>query len=248
MNINKSAEKDLSMKLCRIIFLKKYKLSSDEINELNKLFESYTTLDLHAPYDEISRYVYSEKDIKVIKGLSQSVDEKISNGVKMENDKYKAFHKSIIRHINLAVIQRSYIDETSKEASNVASDIAYEAKDVSNEAKKVKDKIYTDFITILGIFTAITFATFGGLQLLSNIFDHTDFSSLKNLGGSLFLGSCYIVGIYLILIVLLTGIKKLSQKNSEYIPSDDIKKQVYLVCFILGTIGVCLYIFGMFFN
>lgn len=55
--------------------------------------------------------------------------------------------------------------------------VDHQVSDLNNQiVDEIKNNVYSEFITILGIFTAITFAIFGGMNLLSNLF--------KNIGNT----------------------------------------------------------------
>ena len=60
----------------------------------------------------------------------------------------------------------------------------------NNIENKIKSKVYSEFIAILGIFTAITFAIFGGMNLLSNLFQNIG-STQASLGQTLILAAIF---------------------------------------------------------
>lgn len=112
------------------------------------------------------------------------------------------------RHIKLCCHQRDFITRNSKNAQNLAK----EARDVANEANKVKGKIYSEFISILGIFTAISFAMMGSIQVLGNIFKTVDPNN-KSIGYAMMAGGVYIIVLSTIIIVLLYGMSLLMEQK-----------------------------------
>lgn len=219
---------ELNSQFCNLIF-KNGSLTEEESDLLNSVVNSAVAMKIwHVPYEKITQTIYESSDNQ-IGGIVNSVDEKLANikaqseGQKVEIDKVRS---DTVRHMHLAIVQKQYID------SNLA-----QANEGLKHIKTIKDSIYTDFIAILGIFTAITFATFGGLQLIGNIFGKVTIFKLKNIGGALMLGAIFLLGMYLILIALLIGISKLNDKkyylsnNSVYIITTS-----FLTIFTVGFI------------
>lgn len=82
----------------------------------------------------------------------------------------------------------------------------------------MKSSIYPEFITILGIFTAITFAIFGGINTISSISSNLKISSKSPQSlGNLLIGAA-VLGIVLfgIITVLLAGISKIIDKEYKF--------------------------------
>lgn len=173
-------------------------------------------------------------------------------------------HIELSKIQKIAIIKESLkAKDTAKDAINVserAIDTSNEAKKIAKEVKKIADKvkeesdeasdnlremndikskIYTDFISILGIFTAITFATFGGIQMLANVFGKAETSSHGQLGNVLILGSIYILGTYFLLLALLEGISRLT-KDKGYVSSKWISRLIISFCVLLIIIGIVL--------
>ena len=91
-----------------------------------------------------------------------------------------------------------------EEKQNSLSDSINEQKKIIGKQKKIIEdqqhsfqkttgkinSIYSEFITILGIFTAITFAIFGGMNLLTNLFKNTG-STASSLGYTLIIAAIF---------------------------------------------------------
>ena len=92
----------------------------------------------------------------------------------------------------------------------------------SNIENKIKSNVYSEFITILGIFTAITFAIFGGMNLLSNLFQKIG-STFTSLGQTLILVAIFGLVMWGIIELLFYWISKIKgitdstkDKNKKY--------------------------------
>lgn len=196
--------KKLNDAFCSLIF-KQNALTREENDKLNNVVNSAIKLyEWHVPYELITEKIYGT-DIKHLEEITNSVQEKLANissESKSDNDKIIKLRFDTVRHIHLAIVQKKYID------SNIV-----EAQKELTEIKEVKGSIYSDFIAILGIFTAITFATFGGLELIGNVFGNIHKFTFVNIGGALMLGAIYLLGMYLILIALLIGVSKLNDRK-----------------------------------
>lgn len=236
MNINNISPKEYEKLLCDIIFQKCTEFNETDVIEQKEILN--TIVDYlkatHVPYDSITRTVFDIDDFDRMEELCNTACEKL-NAVKANNPSDKNGKKYVSdfqRHIKLSKIQKIAIMEESLKASNIANKAKTTLEEVSvefNSVNDIKSKIYTDFISILGIFTAITFATFGGLQLLGNVFGQNASKDIHALGSALVLGSLYIYGTYLLLLALLTGIHKLMRVNNydkKKKPKDEVNDTV----------------------
>ncbi|MBC6369738.1 hypothetical protein ERK17_02480 [Lactobacillus kullabergensis] len=104
------------------------------------------------------------------------------------------------------------INETSDEMESQKKELKTYAETTVSD---IKSSIYTDFIAILGIFTAITFAIFGGIQAIGSITSNLDISSNnpQSLGNLLICASILGILLYGIITVLFAGIDKLTKRT-----------------------------------
>ncbi len=175
----------------------------EEIAQLgvNRLpYDSITTkvLDINEKIDdeELSEsFDYLMNEItEALKGI---IDDFIDNdtfaGKAMtecdEHDSYStsiiAFYK-LLEHTKLAGIQyQTLYRRTKKEVSdlhdnlNNISDTADQTSEKLAKIKDVKTSIYTDFITILGVFSSFVFVMFGGFSALSDIIQSVSYSTVS---------------------------------------------------------------------
>lgn len=229
-NYNKE---ELDKEFCKLIFSEDNDHKSETISRnFSMLLELVIPLRKqkrwHIPYDLITKAIYNNFSIDEdrLKQLPRKVMEKfdsIETLSTLDQNEVISCRDDTVRHVNLAIHQKKYIDhnlkkvnkDINKTQSNLKklNETAQNASKSVEKVKHLKDSIYSDFIAILGIFTAITFATFGGLQLVGNIFGRIAHFTFRNIGGVLMLGSIYLLLMYLILIVLLIGVSKLNDKN-----------------------------------
>lgn len=113
---------------------------------------------------------------------------------------------------DLKEAQKQFVEENTKLEEAQKSTLAY-YEEVSEQVQKLEkgtSNIYTQFVTILGIFSSIIFAAFGGFQILQ----HT-FGNIANVrvGKLITFSSLIMIGIVVLLLILLNGISKLSNTN-----------------------------------
>lgn len=105
--------------------------------------------------------------------------------------------------------------------------ISTQDKNIENAVEnKIKSNVYSEFITILGIFTAITFAIFGGMNLLSNLFQNIG-STPASLGQTLILAAIFGLFMWGIIELLFNWISKIKEplNQSENGKKEDDKKE-----------------------
>ena len=168
---------------------------------VNRLpYDSITTkvLDINEKVDdeELSEsfdYLMNE----ITEALKGTIDDFIDNdtfaGKIITNIKVKrrystsiiAFYK-LLEHTKLAGIHyQTLYKRTKKEVSDLhdtLNNISETADDASEKLAKIKDvktSMYTDFITILGVFSSFVFVMFGGFSALSDIIQSVSYSTVS---------------------------------------------------------------------
>lgn len=131
--------------------------------------------------------------LKILFGIANSNNirlngeiEKITipkNYIKFTENYIKESEKSLSEVIEQ---QKVYFEERQKSLSKGIEQQKVNLKKYTNKL----NSIYSDFITILGIFTAITFAIFGGMNLLTNLFKNTG-STASSLGYTLIIAAIF---------------------------------------------------------
>lgn len=107
----------------------------------------------------------------------------------------------------------------------------------NNIENKIKSKVYSEFIAILGIFTAITFAIFGGMNLLSNLFQNIG-STQASLGQTLILAAIFGLIMWGIIELLFYWISKINGITD----STKDKNKTYFNWLAIGVLAVILII------
>ena len=140
------------------------------------------------------------------------------------NDSVRKF----LDHANLEIARINYVSQIDDKVQNIdkveenikrVSDVASSQEQKVNELKKSTDDSYSNFISILGIFSAIVLVFFGGSSIFGNVI-----SSMYHTPAAKCILVCLVVGVivfdivfwFLITIVIFTSINLLEGFNLRY--------------------------------
>lgn len=196
-------------------------------------------------YDVIYRciYEYNDEEIEKVKNFFKDdvpLSEPSFQRIQKELDNYDRRYNIEVfgkfqKHVNLACVQREFISNNMIEARKIAE----EATRVASEASEIKTKIYSEFIAILGIFTAISFALMGSIQTFGTIFSKVDNPSSASMGFALIAGAVYLIIMIVLIIVLFVGMQKVLKERTEPFPWWALNVAVFSVLFLV-IIGIIL--------
>ena len=208
------------------------KINQDEAND--QLIHSLIFLGEHESYcrsyPEISDIIYHlEKDkFHILKENFALLDEITENKfaallsnekIAPENGKGEKIDNLLRfeRHIKLSCYQRDYI----------------------LRAKGKVGHIYSEFVGILAIFTAMSFAMMGSVQVLGNLFHDVKLWGKSSIGYALVIGGIYILIMYLIIMILLVGMKKLyGDDDNDYKFTPKIVRAVIEISIFMIVTGI----------
>lgn len=191
---------------------------------LSKLNNYYSRKGRHN-YSLITSIVFKEVDDESDEILELNL-ESIEELVEKESDIGRKINK-LIDHIRLAREQKKYIDLQKdialKRLLDISIKLAKSNQQLDNinrqycdldekvrNLEEIRNKIYTEFVAILGIFATIIFAAFGGLEILKNIL-----GNIREVGTGklLVFSSLTVSAISILLFILLNGLARLMDKN-----------------------------------
>ncbi|KJY65302.1 hypothetical protein JF73_06790 [Lactobacillus helsingborgensis] len=137
---------------------------------------------------------------------------------------YKRYYGVITKQGDLVNIKER-LDDLDRRVKNNSIDAKNNIKNNIIEAENnIKKELYPEFIAILGIFTAITFAIFGGMNLLSNLFQNMR-STHASLGQALILASVFGFTLWGLIEILFIWISKINLTKDDKIDKDDKKEK-----------------------
>ncbi len=158
-------------------------------------------------YDIITKSVYSigEKQIdsELIDANLEKLEKAINKGGFLSQERAKKYCNKLVKHIDLAKIQKDYIQENLIQLENNISIANERVKEISD----IKNSIYTEFVAILGIFASIIFGVFGGFQEIQLIGKNLNTTPIPKL---LIFSSLVMLGVTLIIFLCFNSISKLT--------------------------------------
>lgn len=206
---------------------------------LISLLKEINSFNIPVPYDLLTTYIF-ENDLENADELIALFDfseEKFKEIIDKSNsnETYDVDYKNLMyffvstrRHVNLAVIQQKHIMESSKEALEISREAETKIEEAElnlkileakinnanktiKEMEKIKGSIYTEFIAILGIFSALIFGLFGSFDGLSKAI--IDISSKWSMGKVLIISSGIMLSLTLLIFALLQWVARITGRK-----------------------------------
>ncbi|AWN07852.1 hypothetical protein H8962_001402 [Listeria monocytogenes] len=234
-------------------------IASYQINEQNaepiafflisKFYES------HLPYSEISKYVFGndffEDDLVFVQENMQTLTTKMLKipNCELTSEQIQKIAPKIERHFQLAMIQKDFIQSNIVSLEWDINNSKYEISSFTEDTKKTlkevsrtKGQMYTEFVAILGIFSGLIFALFGGFDTLSSTISTLGKGEVP-LTNILIVTSILLAGLSLIIFTLMQGISKLTNRSlrscgceNKRTCSHSIYQRHPMICWIIGLL------------
>lgn len=157
------------------------------------------------PYPQITDYIYKSDDYNL-----ESFEEQIQN-LNGSAEELKSFFEKFIKHANLAITQKKYFKEQVNQANSQLKLIQNTVSESKAEFADIRKNVYTDFISILGIFSALLFGLFVGFDTFKSVIE--GIASDAKITRVVIMGSLMLIGVIALTFLLLNGIAMLTGKN-----------------------------------
>ena len=162
---------------------------------LQKVFKpilSQANSPIVLPYKDISDLMFANnKEVKSnsIESFKERVEELILEFQakpkhKTKGHRLKACHEKFVGHILLAQAQKEFMEKSAKDAKLIAKnaeqiaskaeELAKNAEELAGQANDIYKSMFANYVTILGVFTAIIVTIFGGLNVISVVAKQAD--------------------------------------------------------------------------
>lgn len=220
-----------SIEFCNLLFLNR-DFDGKEKERFSIILKDFLNQNTSIPYDLITQRIINTDDENELDQLlinsSKHIDEvNLDLGDYLNVQIGNSISYQILLHINTSFSIKKGMIESKRQITEYYD---VEINKAKSEIHSLKQKFYTDFITIIGIFTSIIFALFGGAQMLSKIFGENKLSDYHQVVNVLFLGSFFLLSICVLLQVLFSGIDALTLNNKYKVPKTVI---VFSIIFFL---------------
>ena len=210
LGIDKSQNEEIDVimsKLESVIETVEENIDDSEIWILERISKLREHIGLeHLRISEQNRYYQSnlERDKKLDSRISE-IDQKSSEVI----EKLEAHKQQIYKEIETKLNDmKNNVKDTNENLNSIKDDL----KGTKEELDKSKKDIYKEILSIVGIFTAISFGAFGGISILNSLFGNVGSEGIK-LSDIVILGCiasiCILTLLYIFIIYLsrMTGLK-----------------------------------------
>lgn len=227
------------------------------------------------PYDDLTAVVYKDVTFFNKKLKKDEFQEFINDCKKVlqtsdiedkEKDAYQKYLNKINRHVSLAIIQRGFIESISLDAEKKIDDLKKEI-DIATESilkseenlkiaegnlataekklSETKGNMYTEFIAILGIFSALIFGLFGSFDAVSSAL--TKISENSSISEVIVFSCIIIVPLLILIYGLLYWVGKLANKKLKSCNCEeqecncnlfDKHKTFFILLALIVTVGI----------
>ena len=220
--------------------LLKYDMS--KIDPENRKFfqDQFSQKDPSIPYDAIADYVYQhENSIESNEQLNKnieylcskfkgSIDKKtnLENNLRVISVNYSLYQaqksyiskvaqgvKQDVENLSVEVGQANSILESVSTQAEQANSTLESVQESVEKIDQTKSSIYTDFISILGVFSAFVFVMFGGIEIARAVFDIGDDLLNMDLSKMITISCLMLIGVITLMYSLLLWISRITKKD-----------------------------------
>lgn len=206
-------------------FISSYSMDNSAVESFFRTVSAGKQFEFH--HEKIAKIVY-EIDDKRMQILIKNCE--LIETSPFNSDKITKF----IDSIRLSIIQRNFILKNIKVAG-------IEAEKIEN----TKSQIYTDIISVLGIFSALIFALFGGVSMIAQSI--SGLASGVRLSRTILMFSLVSMGLIVLIFLLLNGISGMVGKKMKVCCDDKDCGHTPFEKYPFFVIGImsCLFLMGV---
>lgn len=223
-------------------------------DNFKKLIEGINKLPNNIiPYSQIAQAVYQIKnqgDDLGIEGVLNVFKKEIVNYInKQENDEIDGSSNILIKIYEHIVLSDTQMNALHSDQSSQVSEIGQRLNQVQSsyissiqEWDNIKgklDSMYSNFVSVLGIFVAISFTLFSAASLVKEILTISNNPTKIEIGSKIMLSGITVILIYLLIVGLFQGITVVTRQYYFF----SIRK-LYIICMTAGSIILFGYVFG----
>jgi len=217
-------------------------------SNFKKLRESAKKLsDAAVPYSEIATLVYAfQSQPENVDGVGPFLD-KFKDILLKEIDSDS--NETVPADLNILIKTYENISLSDAQYRSLLGEEKIKSlkdgiDDLTNNLDNRMNNIYSGFVSVLGIFVAISFSLFGGVNLLENLFkDMAGGSTPENIGISIMLSGFFIALLYILILGLTSGLSRITQKENHF--WEDFS---FRTLFIIMSISCGIIIFGFMYH
>lgn len=153
------------------------------------VYEAFSSDNFRVPHEVVAKLIYAShglNDVSDIDIISENLNlfhEHFQRNSKTfeKPEQVKLNFDRLLDSIRLCIVQKKYIEEQAnsviaeakklqKENNKINKSLKRASKEIK-EIKNIRGSVYTDFIAILGVFSAFVFLGFGGISIAQATYD-----------------------------------------------------------------------------
>lgn len=174
---------------------------------LKKIGSNYSLSQVQKSYiSKVAREV--EQGLKNVNTQLNQVNTLLQDAQKQSGDSNKTLEEA-----QTQLNQVNTLLQGAQKQSKDSNEILEAVQKQSNEIEQTKSSIYTDFIAILGIFSAFVFVMFGGIDIARAVFDIGDDLLNMDLSRMITISCLMLIGVITLLYSLLLWIARITNKE-----------------------------------
>ncbi len=194
-------------------------------------------------YSEITNIIFAKLEASKQSNIESNVDALLQYSFEKEDndENIKRTNKAVFKiydHINLACKQFSDLKENDQNYTRRFKER------IAPEISKVQQEMTNQLLTLIGIFTALSFLLFGGISSLDNIF--TGIIGGAEIAEVFILGTLWGIALINIMYIFLFLVGKMTDKDMVAQKSGSIKQKHPLIIYCNYLLITLLFIGGFF--
>lgn len=159
--------------ICNMLVKASDRFNDESINEVICKVEEYIKKHDRIMYSTISNYIYSLSD-EMRETFSINLERLVEKALDFDDEIYKRNRNILLKirdHVHLALCQFGALKDDDSEFSRKFNNSIIPVKaDVEKQLGEFTKTMNSQLISLVGIFTAMSFLVFGGINALDNIF------------------------------------------------------------------------------
>ncbi|AXJ14077.1 hypothetical protein [Streptococcus pluranimalium] len=171
------------------LYSKEKFLESSHQSIIHSVYKTFSSDDFRVPHEVVAKLIYAShnlNDVSDIDIISENLNLfheyfHADSGFSEKAAQVKLNFDKLLDSIRLCIVQKKYIEEQAnsliaeakklqKENNKISKSLKRASKEIK-EIKNIRGSVYTDFIAILGVFSAFVFLGFGGISMAQAIYD-----------------------------------------------------------------------------
>lgn len=235
--------------ICNMLIKTSDRFNDESINEVISKIENYISKYDRIMYSTISNYIYSLR-YEMRETFSINLDRLVDKALDFDDEIYVKNRNILLKirdHVHLALCQFGALKDDENEFSRKFNKSIMPVKaDVEKQLGEFTKTMNSQLISLVGIFTAMSFLVFGGINALDNIFNGAKSIPILQV---MIIGSVWSICITNLIFIFLFFISKMSNLQiKSSLSTDSTLIEKYPLFFwtnliIMTILAICVWLY-----